>query len=153
MDIETYLTERVDDQIEYFDSNALRNQKRYKFFKIAAIICNVLTTLTIALALTFITHLKFMGIAALILSTIVLATYQVEEFCNFGTKWEKFRLVAERIKSEKYLFLNSVGAYSSIDTDEKERLFIKTIEGILQGTDISYSLLIGEPGTGIEKRL
>ena len=153
MDIETYLTERVEDQIDYFDSNAIRNQKRYKFFKVAAIICNVLTTLTIALALTFITHLKFMGIAALILSTIVLATYQIEEFYNFGAKWEKFRLVAERIKSEQYLFLNSVGTYSSIDADEKERLFIKTIESIIQGTDTSYFSLMIEPGKGIEKRL
>ena len=153
MDIEAYLTERVEDQIEYFDSNALRNQKKYKFFKVAAITCNVLTTLTIALALTFMTYLKVLGITALILSTIVLATYQIEEFCSFGSKWEKFRLVAERMKSEKYLFLNSVGMYSSIDTDEKERLFIKTIESIIQGTDMSYFSLMIEPGKRIEKRL
>ena len=153
MNIETYLTERVDDQIEYFDSNAIRNQKLYKRLKVTAIVCNVLTTLTIALALTFIPYLKLMGIAALVLSTTVLATYQIEEFYNFGAKWEKFRLVTERIKSEKHLFLNSVGAYSSIDTDEKERVFIETIEGIIQGTDMSYFSLMIEPGKGIEKRL
>lgn len=153
MNIETYLTERVDDQIEYFDSNAIRNQKLYKRLKVTAIVCNVLTTLTIALALTFIPYLKLMGIAALVLSTTVLATYQIEEFYNFGAKWEKFRLVTERIKSEKHLFLNSVGAYSSIDTDEKERVFIETIEGIIQGTDMSYFSLMIEPGKRIEKRL
>ena len=153
MNIETYLTERVDNQIEYFDSKAIKNQKVYKILKVAAIVCNVLTTLAIALALTFMPYLKFMGIAALVLSTAVLATYQFEEFYNFGAKWEKFRLVAERIKSEKYLFLNSVGAYSSIDTDEKERVFIETIEGIIQGTDMSYFSLMIEPGKGIEKRL
>ena len=153
MDIETYLTERVDDQIEYFDSKAIKNQKAYKRLKVAAIACNVLTTLTIALALTLTPHLKFLSIAALILSTIVLATYQIEEFCNFGVKWEKFRLVAERIKSEKYLFLSSVGTYSSVDTDEKERVFIETIEGIIHGTDMSYFSLMIEPGKRIEKRL
>ncbi|MDE0011986.1 MAG: DUF4231 domain-containing protein [Candidatus Poribacteria bacterium] len=153
MDIETYLTERVDNQIEYFDSKAIRNQKIYKRLKGTAIFSNVFTTLTIALALTFISHLKFMGIAALILSTIVLATYQIEEFYNFGAKWEKFRLVAERIKSEKYLFLSSVGRYASIDTGEKERVFIEAIEGIIQGTDMSYFSLMIEPGKGIEKRL
>ena len=153
MDIETYLTERVDDQIKYFDCSAIKNQTWYKFFKVAAIICNVLTTLTIALALTFMTYLKVMGIAALILSTIVLATYQIEEFYNFGAKWEKFRLVAERMKSEKCLFLNGVGTYSSDNTDERKRVFVEKIEGIIQGTDISYSSLMGDPGKGIEKRL
>ena len=153
MDIETYLTERVDDQIEYFDSNAIRNQKAYKILKGTAIVCNVLTTLTIALALTFIPRLKLMGIAALIFSTIVLATYQIEEFYNFGAKWEKFRLVAERMKSEKCLFLNNAGMYSSGDEDQKKCAFVEKIEGIIQGTDMSYFSLMIEPGKGIEKHL
>ena len=152
MDIETYLTERVDDQIEYFDSNAIGNQKWYRRLKNAAIVCNIFTTLTIAL--TLIPDIKVpMSIVALFLSMIVLATYQVEEFYNFGTKWEKFRLVAERIKSEKCLFLNGVGTYSSDDTDERKRVFVEKIEGIIQGTDISYFLFMREPGKGIENRL
>ena len=153
MDIELYLTERVDDQIKYFDSNAIRNQKAYKRLKGTAIVCNVLTTLTIALALTFISYLKIMGIVALIFSTIVLATYQIEEFYNFGAKWEKFRLVAERMKSEKCLFLNNAGMYSSGDEDVKKCAFIEKIEGIIQGTDMSYFSLMIEAGKGIEKNL
>lgn len=153
MDIESYLTERVDDQIEYFDVNAIRNQKVYKKLKGAAIFCNTLTILTIALIFILALYFKILSIVALTFSTIVLATYQIEEFYNFGAKWEKFRLVAEQIKSEKYLFLNEVGTYSSGDTDEKKRLFIEKIEGIIQGTDRSYFSLMIEPGKGIEKRL
>ncbi len=154
MDIESYLTERVDDQMKYFDSKAIRNQKAYRVLKVIAIACNILTTL--AIALTFIVPPNFRGhtgIVALVLSTLVLATYQFEEFYNFGTKWEKFRLVAEYLKSEKYLFQNKVGMYSSGDTDEKEHLFIEKIENILRGTDMSYFSLMVEPGKGIEKRL
>lgn len=152
MDIESYLTERVDDQIEYFDSNAIWNQKVYKRLKGTAIFCNIFTILTIAL--TLIPYFKvYMSIVALSLAMIVLATYQIEEFYNFGAKWEKFRLVAEQIKSEKYLFLNGVGTYSSGDTDLKKSLFIEKIEGIIQGTDRSYFSLMIEPGKGIEKRL
>ena len=152
MDIETYLTQRVDDQIKYFDSNAIRNQKVYRRLKGTAIFCNIFTTLTIAL--TLISNLKVpMSIVALILSMIVLATYQIEEFYNFGAKWEKFRLVAERIKSEKCLFLNGVGLYSSGDTDGRKRVFVEKIEGIIQGTDRAYFSLMIEPGKGIENRL
>ena len=152
MDIESYLTERVNDQIKYFDSNAIRNQKVYKRLKGTAIFCNIFTILTIAL--TLIPYFKvYMSIVALSLAMIVLATYQIEEFYNFGAKWEKFRLVAEQIKSEKYLFLNGVGTYSSGDADLKKSLFIEKIEGIIQGTDRSYFSLMIEPGKGIEKRL
>ena len=151
---EAYIAERVDDQLNYFDSSAIRNQKAYKRLKGTAIACNVLTTMTIALAFTVPAEFKVaMGILALVLSTIVLATYQIEEFQSYGAKWEKFRLVAEQLKSEKYMFLNGVAHYSKSDPDETKRLFIERIEGIIRGTDISYFSLIVEPGKRIEKRL
>ena len=154
MDMESYLTERVNDQIKYFDSKAIRSQRLYKWLRGTAIFCNISTTLAIALTFIVPPDLRgYMGITALALSTIVLATYQIEEFYNFGTKWEKFRLVAEYLKSEKYLFLNEVGIYSSGDTDEKKHLFIEIMEGILRGTDMSYFSSMVEPGKGIEKRL
>lgn len=155
MNIDTYITERVDGQIKYFDSKAIWNQKVYKWLKWAAIISNVATTLTIALALTFIVgpYLKVLGVAALVFSTLVLATYQIEEVGNFGARWEKFRLVAEQLKSEKYLFLTSTGTYSCDDTDHKERLFIEKIEGLLSVTDLSHFLLMIEPSRRIERRL
>lgn len=94
-----------------------------------------------------------MGILALVLSTVVLATYQVEEFQNYGVKWEKFHLVAEQLKSEKYMFLNRVGAYSSADESANRRQFVERVEGTIRGTDIAYFSLIVEPGRRIEKRL
>ena len=99
-----YMKERVDDQLSYFDSSAIRNQHAYRRLKLAAISCNVLTTMTIAWAFTVPEQYKVcMGILALILSTVVLATYQFEEFQNYGAKWEKFRLVTEQLKSEETL--------------------------------------------------
>ena len=99
-----YMKERVDDQLSYFDSSAIRNQHAYRRLKLAAISCNVLTTMTIAWAFTVPEQYKVcMGILAQILSTVVLATYQFEEFQNYGAKWEKFRLVTEQLKSEETL--------------------------------------------------
>jgi hypothetical protein len=83
----------------------------------------------------------------------VLATYQWEEFQNFGAKWEKFRLVAEQMKSEKFMFLNRAGRYFSMDEREASSVFVGTIEEIIRGTDRSYFSLIVEPGKRIEKRL
>lgn len=84
-----YVAERVDNHITYFDQSAMKNQKNYRRLKAAAIVCNVLTTMTIALAFTVPADYKtWMGILALALSTVVLATYQCEEFHNYGAKCE-----------------------------------------------------------------
>jgi hypothetical protein len=153
-DIAEYVVKRVDDQLAYFDANAIRNQSAYKRLKSTSIACNVLTTMTIALAFTVSERYKvYMGILALVLSTIVLATYQWEEFQNYGAKWEKFRLVAEQLKSEKFRFLNRAGRYCSLDERERSSVFVETVENLIRGTDLSYFSLIIEPGKRIEKRL
>ena len=70
-DIAEYITKRVDDQLAYFDANAIKNQRAYKGLKSTSIVCNVLTTMTIALAFTVSEKYKlYMGILALVLSTI-----------------------------------------------------------------------------------
>ena len=153
MNIETYTTERVDDQINYFELNASRNQRIYKWLKRAAIFSNIATMSTIALAFVTTPHFTALSVAALGFSVLVLATYQIEEFGNYGAKWEKFRLVAERIKSEKFMFQTMAGPYAIDDTDERERLFVETVESMLNGTDLSYFLLMVEPGRRIERRL
>ena len=149
-----YLPERVDAQIAYFDQGAIRNQKNYRRLKSSAIVCNVLTTMTIALAFTVPEAYKTsMGILALLLSTIVLATYQWEEFHNYGAKWEKFRLVAEQLRSEKCLFVNGAGRYGVQNDEERKRAFVEAVEQVIRGTDISYFSLMVEPGRRIERRL
>jgi hypothetical protein len=151
--VSEYLADRVESQLTYFDSRAVQNKRRYKTLKLTAITCNVLTTMAIALVFAVPEQSKAaMGIVALVLSTTVLATYQIEEFHNFGAKWEKFRLVAEQLKSEKFMFLGRAGRYSSPDDDLNERLFIEAIEAIVTGTAISYFLLMVEPGKRLEKR-
>lgn len=152
--IEKYINERVDDQIKYFDDRSITNQQNYKRLKSVAIVCNLFTTATIALFFAVPEPFKiYLGILALISSIIVLGTYQWEEFQSYGGKWEKFRLVAEQLKSEKNLFYARAGRYSTPHSNKANQLFVETIEGLIKGTDISYFALLVEPGKRIEKRL
>ena len=149
-----YVTERVDDQFGYLDRKAVKYQRCYKFLKSIAVICNILTTMTIALAFAVPENYKIvMGIIALVLSTIVLATYQWEEFHNYGAKWEKFRLVAEELKSEKFLYLNNAGHYSNRNPEDSKKFFIETVEDILRRTNFSYFSIMVEPGKRIQDRM
>ncbi len=149
----SYIKDRIKDQIHYFDQQAKKNQMWYRLLKKSAIVCNILTTMVIALAFVVPDEWKVvMGIVALILSTLVLATYQWEEFANYGAKWEKFRLVAEQLKSEMFLYKNQAGRYASSDTKMHHRDLVETVETIIRGTDISYFSLMVDPGRRIDQR-
>lgn len=68
-----YLRERLEDQIKYFDTSAIKNQKLYRSVKMIGIICNVLTTIAIALAFTVPEATKlYMSIAALMVKSGML---------------------------------------------------------------------------------
>ena len=150
----SYIKDRIKNQIEYFDQEAVKNQRWYRILKKIAIVCNILTTMGIALTFVVPGQYKvYMGIAVLVLSTLVLATYQWEEFANYGAKWEKFRLVAEQLKSEMFLYKNQTGRYASSDEEERHRDLVKTVETIIRGTDISYFSLMVDPGRRIDQRL
>jgi hypothetical protein len=70
-------------QISYFDSSAIKNQTVYRRLKLTSIACNILTTMAIALAFTVPETYKIgIGILPLVLSTVVLGTYQLEEIQN-----------------------------------------------------------------------
>lgn len=154
MNLESYMSDRVDSQVENFEQHARRNQKIYGILRMTTITCNVLTALAIALTLAAPARYRiYVGLAALVLSMIVLATHQIQEFYKFGAKWEKFRTVAEQIKSEKFLFLNDAGTYRAGDADSKKRAFIESVEGIIQGTDKSYFALMIEPGEENETQM
>ncbi|MCX6156254.1 MAG: DUF4231 domain-containing protein [Candidatus Kapabacteria bacterium] len=152
--IEDYLIDRVEDQFSYFDRNAMKFKFYFTLSKKISIICNVLTTLSIGVTFTVSESYKVcFGIISLILSTIVLATYQWEEFHNYGAKWEKYRLVAEQIKCEKNLFLARTGDYLLLLNDMAEKEFVRKFEKLIKGTDLSYFTLMVDPGKRIEKRL
>jgi len=160
MDINIYISDRVDNQISYFDASAIRYQKYFRRLKLTGIICNIATTLIIGAIFAFPempTVKLILSVVAFVSSTIVLGTYQLEEFQNNGAKWEKFRLVAEQMKAEKYLYLTCSGRYGiyALESNdiEKNQMFVDTIEKIIKATDISYFSLMVDPGRRIEKRL
>lgn len=153
LDIAQYISDRVEDQLTYFDANAMKNQKYFRLIKTIQIVSNITTSILIGLAFIYSTYITELALAAFFSSIVVLATYQWEEFQNYGAKWEKFRLVAENLKSEKFLFLTGSAQYKNLDKVNSCLIFVERIENIIKNTDISYFSLLVEPGQRIEKRL
>ena len=75
---------------------------------------------------------------AVVASIAVLGTYQIEEFQNYGAQWQKFRLLAERLSSEKMLYLAECGHYGDLDAKDRYRKLVETVENILSENDAAY---------------
>ena len=72
-------------------------------------------------------------------------SYQWEELYNYGAKWAKFRLVAERLKGHRELFLQRTGMYRDLDDAAAQKQFVEFCEGLIEGTDVNYFILMVDP--------
>jgi Protein of unknown function (DUF4231) len=64
---------------------------------------------------------------------------------NYGAQWAKFRLVAERLKAHRELFFQRSGIYRDLDDEHAARQFVEYCEGLIEGTDVNYFVLMVDP--------
>jgi hypothetical protein len=144
--IEQYLNGRWREQCAYFDSKAASNQRNYMRTRIVTLVSISLTPLSIAGAIIVpIFRSTLYDFVPLVLSTVAIASYQWEELFNYGSKWAKFRLVAERLKGHRELFVQRTGLYRGLDDDTAQKQFVEYCEGLIEGTDVNYFILMVDP--------
>ncbi|TMO61611.1 DUF4231 domain-containing protein [Pseudoalteromonas aurantia] len=143
MDKDTYLTDRVNEQITWFDNASMKNQRAFNR-------CRVIEMVSAA-AIPFITGMwgdttigkvivgglgVLIGICAGLIS---LKKYQ--------ENWVSYRAQCEALKHEKYVFLSRCD-----DCKEEEAFcqFVKKVEGILSQENTQWQAR--NRNTGKEKR-
>jgi hypothetical protein len=155
-DAKTYLEGRWKNQSDYFEAKASQNQRRYIATRRLTLISSWLTPIAIFGAVLMdkmqpgahgATPLlsDYYAFVPLILSTVAIGAYQWEELHNYGPQWAKFRLVAERLKNHKQLFTLRSGIYRDLDDMEALRRFVEYCEGLIEGTDVNYFILMVDP--------
>ncbi len=147
--IDEYLRSRWKDQCDYFEAKAKINQARFLFMRRLTLISSWLTPVAIFVVILipeqYPKYRDVYNIVPLLLSTIAVGSYQWEELHNYGAQWAKFRLVAERLKGHKELFQHRVGPYRGKSAEEAGVIFIEYCEGLIEGTDVNYFVLMVDP--------
>jgi|WetSurMetagenome_2_1015567.scaffolds.fasta_scaffold80227_2 hypothetical protein len=120
MNEQEYLSERVDDQINWYDKKSKTNQKWFKRFKVIEIILSASLSL---FAVVF--HddcIKYISVIIGLLLTIIAGFSSINKFQE---NWIQYRTTAEVLKQEKYLYLTRSGPYNEQNSFQ---LFVERIE-------------------------
>ena len=123
---ETYLKDRYEDQINYYEKASGKNQKKYKNYQWLLIILSTLTTILAALPSGKF-ELKYIIVITAGLVTVLssaLKTFQYQEL------WVSYRATIEKLRPEIFYYNFNIGDYGQTGTD-KESLFVTRVEGIL----------------------
>jgi hypothetical protein len=130
---EEYFSRRLDNQINWFDKKSSFNKKAFMYLRTVEIIA--------ALIIPFLAGYVDDGNAAKVvfigsLSIIVAAIASILTLYKFQENWIEYRMVAESLKYEKFLFLANAGSYRE-DCSFAE--FVERIENILSKENAKWA--------------
>lgn len=112
----TYLRVRWLGQMNWFASNARKDQLRFYRFRLVGIIAGLIVPALVLLnthhaaAATVLAWLTF---SVSLLGSISIA---VESFFNYGGRWKQYRRTSELLKSQGWQFLELTGSYQRFHT-------------------------------------
>ncbi len=105
-------TERLNDQIDWYDKKSSFNQRRFKALKITVIIAAALIPLLSSSQLPF---APATGVPAWVLGalgSLIAIIEGIQQLNQYQANWISYRSTSEALKHEKYLYLAQAGPYA-----------------------------------------
>ncbi len=142
---EVYLKDRVDDQLEYYETAANGTKKVFNRMQLLIIVLGVLVPVAINFPVDFfpsgLTDALDLGVrlSVTIMSLIVAILTGILNFKKYGDLWLSYRMTEELVKHEKFTYLTRSGKYASDDAFDK---FVQTIESLISHEHNKFHTLI-----------
>lgn len=115
------VTERLDDQLNWYDRKASYNERMFKRLRIATIV----TSSSIPLCAAFVKYTVITGG----LGALIALFEGLQQLNQYHQNWITYRSTAEALKHEKFLFLGMAGAYAT--SENPRTLLAEKVEGLV----------------------
>jgi hypothetical protein len=143
MDIEKYMTDRVDHQLKYYENAANKAKRTHVRMQTSIIVLGLLVPVVINLPSEWgpLGDVQaFIKAAVTVLSLTLAMLTGLANFRKNGDLWLTFRRTEELLKHEKYLFLTDSGPY--FNNEKAANDFVETIESIISAEHNKFRTLV-----------
>jgi hypothetical protein len=137
MDAETYLKERVEEQIAWYDRRAAFN-KRW-FISLRAV--EIAAAATVPFLSGFAGNPRI-GATVGIIGIIITLCAGLTHLCQFQERWIEYRTTAEALKKEKFLFVTKTEPY---DGDEAFPILVQRMETLVSKENVTWAQYLMKP--------
>jgi len=137
--ISSYIKERLDDQILWYEKKSASNKLRFRITQVIIIIASaIIPIINLAVPAENTQNALFTTAILGTIVTIVAAFSQMEKY--FET-WILYRTTVETLKREKFLYMNDAADYSNLGDTEKNKLLIERVEVLLSSENSNFFAL------------
>lgn len=115
------VSERLEDQLTWYDRKASYNEHMFKRLRIATIVVSS----SIPLCAAFVKYTVITGV----LGALIALFEGLQQLNQYHQNWITYRSTAEALKHEKYLFLSMAGSYAS--SENPRTLLAERVESLV----------------------
>lgn len=133
---DAYLTERVDDQIDWYGKKSRTNKKWYYTCRTIIIVSGALIPVLIGYAEGDLGWLKYLAGA---LGAVVAIAEGVMSLKKYLENWTSYRGTSERLKREKLLYQSKVGEAYATGDEAAFKAFVMQAEQIMTSENSDWS--------------
>lgn len=134
MNESSYIKERLDDQIEWYDNKSISAQNKYKRLKLIEIIVAALIPVLSIFSQDFIQVTWIIALSGGVI-TIIEGWLNI---ANYHENWIEYRSICETLKHEKYMFITGTGVYN---TNDSFKYLVERIESIISKENLNWANL------------
>ena len=127
MESEQYIKERVNEKIDWYNANCIKNKFYYMSTKV---VLTISAAIIPALTAYMDNNNIVIKIAIGVLSVLMAILANLNSIFRFKENWIQYRNIRELLQIEKQLYLAEAGKYKT--SKDKDCLFVEVIEGLLK---------------------
>ncbi len=135
INMEEYITDRLEDQIAWYDRKASKAQSKYKTFQIVEIILAA----SIPLLAGYSSHTIFAIIIGSF-GSVIAVIESIVKLNKYHENWIEYRSTCEMLRYHKYLYTTKTGPYSNTE-ETIDNLFVRTIETIISSENNQWKVI------------
>ena len=120
-----YLSQRIDDQINWYSKKSTFNKNRYQFIKALVIITSASIPV---LAILIKSNVDFLKVVVGVAGVLIVALEGILSLYKYKDIWLKYRMTSELLNREKIMYLTKAGPYK---TNQNLQTFVERSEAIM----------------------
>jgi hypothetical protein len=131
---ETYIQDRLEDQIQWYDTKSIDCQKGFK--RLRGLVISL--SASIPFFVGFISDFAFFKeIVSIIGVTIVIIEGRLS-LTKYHENWIEYRSICETLRHEKYMYLTKTGVY---DIENPFKVLVERVESIISIENVNWASL------------
>lgn len=144
-----YPKERLEDQIDYYNNSSKRNQRKYKYLKLAEIVCAASIPVGIGLA-ELVGNVPFWpaalrGLSAALGALVAVVSGAMAAY-KYQENWLAHRTTCEMLTHEKYFYETGCGPYQG--AEDRLSLLVNRVEELISQENTNWHKYMDEQSKG-----